>query len=232
MNVNVEATPSRTSGGKRLTPGVVLGAIIHSVLTHPLMMAVKAPVKDVMWTVRGRGLRNPPFGRDVQSALFLCHGNICRSPFAAERAAQLLERAGIRIRCASAGIAANQAKQCPAEARLAAQAFGLNLDEHTPTLLTAAMIDEFDLVVVMEAGQMQLLRERFPGAASRLVLLPLVDATDRHGYARYNIADPFGQPRAAFDDCYRRIDRALHSLLRLLTPDGSQSTADAPIGTR
>ena len=232
MNGNIEGMTSRTSDATRPTPGVALRGIIHSVLTHPLTMAVKAPIKDVLWTVRGRGLSNPPFGREVRSALFLCYGNICRSPFAAERAAQLVGRAGIRIRCASAGIAANQARQCPLEARAAAESFGLNLDDHVPALLTPSMMDEFDLVVVMEAGQMQLLRERFAHARSRIVLLPLVDGADRHGYARYNIADPFGQPRAAFDECYRRIDRSLQSLVHLLRTDRSQPTPAAPAGTR
>ena len=64
-------------------------------MTHPVTMAAKAPVKDALWTIRGRQFRNPQFGREVRSVLFLCHGNICRSPFAAVRAAQLLERAGI-----------------------------------------------------------------------------------------------------------------------------------------
>ena len=232
MNGNIEAMPSPTSDATHPTAGAVLRGIIHRVLTHPLTMAAKAPIKDVLWTVRGRGLRNPPFAREVRSALFLCHGNICRSPFAAERAAQLVERAGMRVRCASAGIAANQAKQCPSEARAAAAVFGLNLDDHVPALLTPSMMDEFDLVVVMEAGQMQLLQERFADARPRIVLLPLVDGADRHGYARYNIADPFGQPRAAFDECYRRIDRSLQSLVHLLTTDRSHPTPAAPAGTR
>ena len=229
---SVAAAPKHMSGTNRPTVTTVLRRFVHRVLTHPVTMAAKAPVKDALWTIRGRQFRNPQFGREVRSVLFLCHGNICRSPFAAVRAAQLLERAGIDdVHCASAGIAANQANQCPLEACAAAEVFGVNLNEHAPTILTAPMMDDFDLVVVVEAAQMQLLRERYPHAASRIVLLSLLEA-DRRGYARYNIADPFGQPRAAFDDCYQRIDRALQSLVELLSSNGSQSTGNSPVAAR
>jgi protein-tyrosine-phosphatase len=136
------------------------------------------------------------------------------------------------VHCASAGIAANQANECPSEAREAAEAFGVSLDVHTPTLLTPAMMDEFDLIVVMEAGQLRLLRERFGHAGSRLVLLSLLDGDDRRGYARYNIADPFGQPRTAFDACYRRIDGALQSFIHLLSTSRLPPAADRLASTR
>ena len=229
----IEGTPNRGADVRRQTLGVVFRRVVRSVMTHPLTMAAKAPIKDVLWTMRGRGLRNPPFGREVRSVLFLCHGNICRSPFASERAAQLLARAGIRdVYCASAGIAANQANECPSDARAAAEVFGVHLDVHTPTLLTPAMMDEFELIVVMEAAQLRLLRERFEHAGSRLVLLSLLDGANRGGYARYNIADPFGQPRTAFDACYDRIDRSLQSLIHTLSTSRLQPAAERPATTR
>jgi protein-tyrosine-phosphatase len=225
--------PALVPAAERPGVTVTLRRLIHGVLTHPATMAAKSPVKDLLWTIRGRALRNPPFDREVRSVLFLCHGNICRSPFAAARAAHLLEQAGLRdVQCASAGIAANQANQCPPEACDAATAFGISLGGHAPILLTQPMMDEFDLIVVMEAAQMRLLQQRFERAASRVLLLALLDGEGRRGYARYNIADPFGQPRTAFDDCYRRIDRALHSLVERLRTGRLQPRADAPAAAR
>ena len=205
------------SGAARADAVSAAHRFLHALLTHPVAMAVKRPLKNAWWRLRGRGLANPPMPGEVRSLLFVCLGNICRSPFAAARAEQLLHRAGLRsIRCASAGIQTNQANRSPREACGAAQAFGLNLETHSPTTLTRALIADHDLVVVMEAAQKELLEQRFGEFANRVLLLPLLDGAGLPGYARFNIADPFGQPLAAFESCYARIDTALQQLVRAL----------------
>ena len=44
-------------------------------------------------------------------------------------------------------------------------------------------------------------------------LLALFEERAR-GYERYHIADPFGGPRAGYESCYRRIDRAVSNLVK------------------
>lgn len=204
----VEATPRRR---RQLSP---FGRFARRVLTHPVAMAVKRPLKDALWVLRGRTLRNPPLPDRVGAILFVCKGNICRSPFAAHLAAQLLAGSGSQIRCASAGILTTQAERSPREACAAARTFGVHLEQHTPVRLTSSLVAQFDLIVVMEASQLKSLRRSYPDAAARIWLLPLLD--DRIGYARYHIADPFGQPRTAFDHCYRRIDATVRNVVRLI----------------
>jgi hypothetical protein len=65
--------------------------------------------------------------------------------------------------------------------------------------------------VVFEVAHLMRLRHEYPAEAGRFVLLPLLPArrTPAFGYARYNIADPFGQPGVVFDACYARIRRDL-----------------------
>jgi protein-tyrosine phosphatase len=193
-----------------------VGRAIRFVLTNPLAMALKAPVKDALWTVRCRRLANPPPPASVRSMLFVCKGNICRSPFAALRAAQLAAESGAAIACLSAGIATTQAERSPREACDAAEAFGVRLGAHRPIQITPSVVSQADLIIVMEAAQLLALRLAYPDSAGRIWLLSLLD--ERRGYARYHIADPFGKPRAEFDACYRRIDGALRPLLRLLVP--------------
>ena len=190
-------------------------SLLHRTLTHPLAIAAKRPLKDVWWFVRGLALRNPPMPPRVASMLFVCKGNICRSPFAAIRAAQLLEETDqVTVRCASAGITATQAARPPQEASDAASAYECAFAERAPVRLTDEMIDSYDLTVVMEADQLIQLRQQYPHAIGRILLLSLVDG--RRGYARYNIADPFGQEVEAFRRCYARIDGALRALLSQL----------------
>jgi protein-tyrosine phosphatase len=187
--------------------------LVRYALTNSVAMAVKEPIKDFVWTVRGRQLANPAPPSTVRSLLFVCKGNICRSPFAAKRVAQLLGEAGSSITCASAGIETTQAGRSPREACEAAQTFGVRLDTHTPVQLTVSLVSRFDLIVVMEAAQLWALRRSYPDAADRIWLLSLLD--ERSGYARYHIADPFGGPLAGFESCYQRIDDALRRLLHL-----------------
>ena len=186
---------------------------LNRLLTHPLALSVKRPLKDALWTARGRALANPQIPARVTSILFVCKGNICRSPFAALLAAQRLAERGVGgVHCSSAGISVTQAARAPQEACEAAALFGLSLLAHVPLQVTGDLLLSHDLTIVMEAGQMQELRRRYPEAASRIVLLPLIDR-DQAGYVRFNIADPFGQPLPAFHDCYRRIDRLVTRLL-------------------
>lgn len=203
----------RQRGRGQLSPA---GRAIRFVLTNPLTMALKAPMKDALWTARGRRLANPAPPARVRSMLFVCKGNICRSPFAALRAAQLVAESDATITCLSAGLDTTQAERSPRDACDAAEAFRVRLDTHTPVQITGSLVSQVDLIVVMEAAQLLALRRAYPDSADRIWLLSLLD--ERRGYARYHIADPFGKPRAEFDSCYSRIDGALRPLLRLLVP--------------
>jgi protein-tyrosine-phosphatase len=126
---------------------------------------------------------------------------------------RLRERGFTGIACASAGINTRQAARPPDEACEVAVQYGLSLTDHRPQRLTRELVDANDLIVVMEAGQLESIRRAYPDAVDRTVLLSLFDRYAKGGYARYHIADPYSQPRVAFEECYRRIDHALAALL-------------------
>jgi protein-tyrosine phosphatase len=190
-----------------------LSSTIGLILRHPATMSVKRHVRDLRWSARGRNIANPAVPDRIRSILFVCLGNICRSPFAALIAARRLSDRGVAVKCTSAGITARQAERSPADARSVAEDFGVSLSHHVPQLLTRELIDTHDAVVVMEASQFEELAAAYPHARERLLLLPLFDADDTAAYERYNIADPFAQPRSAYEACYQRIDRAVSRLL-------------------
>jgi protein-tyrosine-phosphatase len=74
-------------------------------------------------------------------------------------------------------------------------------------------MDENDVIVVMEAAQLSLLRSRFPHRREHLFLLSLLDQQSVGAYERLNIRDPFGQPKGVFELCYQRVDRAVARLV-------------------
>ena len=71
--------------------------VLTAVLTHPLALALKRPARNVRWRIRGRGIANPPLPHRVSSVLFVCLGNICRSPFGALLATALEAETGGKI---------------------------------------------------------------------------------------------------------------------------------------
>ncbi len=191
---------------------------VVTLLGHPAIKRVRRAVRDAGAWLDSLHIKNPAVAGPVQSVLFVCLGNICRSPFADRLARKRFHDAGIQ--CASAGIVAKQSNRCPDDARAVAAEYGVSLSDHQPTLLTPELIEGFDLIVVMEADQVRQLRRRYPQATRRIVLLSLFDPEAR-GSDRFRIEDPFLRPRSEFLACFRRIDRALQALApHLVSPTG------------
>jgi protein-tyrosine phosphatase len=199
--------------------------LITSVLRHPAALAVKGWARDRWWALYGPRLRNPPVPLQLRTVLFVCKGNICRSPFAERLAARLAGERGGAIRCVSAGFEAAAEGRSPDAARAAARRFGVTLDDHRAQPLTAALMAEADLVIVNERSHVLRLQRQFPALADRVFLLPLIapDAARGAGFRRFNIADPYGHPEPVFDECYRYIDHAVRALLGGLRGRGPEA---------
>ena len=196
----------------------VVDRALTAMLTHSLAMALKRRARDLLWSLNEPKVKNPPIPLHVRSMLFVCLGNICRSPFAAHIAShQLAVNDAAGIRCDSAGIKTTQGGRSPGEACEVAAEYGVSLVHHRPQMLTRSLVDAFDMVVVMESSQLQELRISYPDAADRLFLLSFFEV-GLAGYERYNIPDPFSQPRTAYEACYRRIDGAVSRLIAAVVP--------------
>jgi protein-tyrosine phosphatase len=215
----------RLNGGSSASPParsasrLPLWRLFRALVRHPRSKRMRSLVRDAWWGVRGLAIRNPAAPPNVRTLLFVCKGNICRSPFAAAIAIQRLAEAGYAdLSCVSAGFSASGKGRPPRGAIQAARHFGVALEAHRSTALSEELMDAADVVVVVEAGHMRRLRRRFPSQRGRIHLLPLYAArTDpRSGYLRYNIADPYGLPQEAFDVCYARIESALRVMLRAI----------------
>jgi protein-tyrosine-phosphatase len=76
--------------------------------------------------------------------LFVCAGNICRSPFAEGLARRLAAERGLDVEFASAGEIALDGDRCPPDAVAVAKEYGVDLSSHRARRLTT---DEADKVV-------------------------------------------------------------------------------------
>jgi protein-tyrosine-phosphatase len=200
-------------------------------LRHPAVGVVRNQARELWWGVRGASIVNPPPPAQIRSILFVCLGNICRSPFAARLASAKLETAGLSgIRCASAGLRTRTDARPPGDAHTAAAQFGVSLETCLPQSVCRELVEQHDIIVAMEAPHFWQLRRRFPRLADRVFLLSLFEDDHRSAYERYNIVDPFGQSQAQFLDCYRRIESAVNSLIASIRHSSARSSP-ADVGT-
>jgi low molecular weight protein-tyrosine phosphatase len=146
----------------------------------------------------------------LSPVLVVCHGNICRSPFAAAIMGRWLEAAGIAVQ--SAGFV-GPGRRSPPEAILAANRRGVNLSAHRSSTLTLPMVRTAGLVVTMDALQAREIRRRFAKPASQLIVLSDFDPVEAVPRA---IHDPFGQPAETYDRVFARIERCSAALTERL----------------
>lgn len=149
----------------------------------------------------------------VRKILVLCKGNICRSPFAAELLRQRVHQLGIPMHVASAGIEAVPNQEAYPLAKRMAIRCGVPLSAHRTTLLSGEMVSEADLILVMETGQARSMRERYPQAAGKVVLLGQFGSA-----GEYEIPDPYGGTADTFARCYDQLTKACDQLLSFLAP--------------
>jgi protein-tyrosine phosphatase len=111
--------------------------------------------------------------------LFVCMGNICRSPTAEAVMRALLDERGIDIDVDSAGTGAWHAGSAPdRRATAAAAARGYRLSGRARQVRRADF-DDFDVIVAMDADNLRDLAELAPRAAvSKLRLLPSGEVPD------------------------------------------------------
>ena len=151
-----------------------------------------------------------------QTVLVVCHGNICRSPFAAALLARELAAHDMTVQ--SAGFAGFNRPAVPA-AIAAAQRHGLDLGDHRSRLVTADLVRNADLIVVMEAAQQRSICERF---GRRPIDVVVLGDFDPEPVDTRTIRDPVNESQEVFEQVYERIARCVRALVsELPTPAAS-----------
>lgn len=187
----------------------------------------------LMWQrLLGRDLTElPPDLAPMPRVLFVCHGNIYRSPAAEAAFADEARRRGFPIgSVASAGLRASTGRPAPDDAISAASAIGVDLGEHRSTLLSSGILAESDLIVIMDRRNQALLASISEDALQRAVLLGAFDL--EMGKLNPVIADPYGRGRQSIEDCYARIQRSVHGLLDALAAGGLPTSSEARLPTQ
>jgi protein-tyrosine phosphatase len=152
--------------------------------------------------------------RPPRSILFVCTGNICRSPLAEGIVRAASQRHGLALQLDSAGTHDYHVGEPPdPRARALARRLGTPIDDLRARRLRDDDFDRFDLILVADRGHLGALRRRRPAAARAEVALLAEWCGEAEGC---EVPDPYYGDDAAFEQVYRLLERCTDGLLRRL----------------
>jgi protein-tyrosine phosphatase len=174
-------------------------------------LARSAPARhDARHELRRRLRGEPPLPEGpLRHLLVLCHGNICRSPFAAALLAARLPALEVR----SAGLRAGTGNPADPTAVRCAARLGVSLSRHRSASVSDEALAWADLILVMQGSHVAELARGWPQLCPRVRLLGDFLSAPPH-----LLSDPWGHPEEVFDAVFARVAGAVENLtLRLET---------------
>ncbi len=149
--------------------------------------------------------------RDEVGVVFVCWGNICRSPMAERVAERMAADAGVRgVRFTSAATSREELG-APIDERAEAvlSEHGYRVGGHRAHQISAAEIAAADLVIAMENIHLHKMRVIAPGAQN----LSLLTDYDPDAPPGYGVPDPWYGTAAGFYDTLTVIESAMPGVL-------------------
>jgi low molecular weight protein-tyrosine phosphatase len=153
--------------------------------------------------------------------LFVCLGNICRSPMAEGVFRRLVEEQGLahRFEVDSAGLGAWHLGQAPdTRAQAAARSRGIDISGQSARQVDHEDFDRFDLLLVMDRSNLAELRRRAP-AEAQAKIRPFLDFAPEAGTK--DVPDPFYGGSEGFNHALDLIEAASRGLLASLPGEES-----------
>lgn len=182
-------------GGKR-------GLLEHLRARMLYTLGAYGNVRDIEWSL-------------VSRLVFVCRGNICRSPYASSRAQSL----GL----AAISFGLDAAEGAPANPVAAKNALtrGIGLSAHRSARMESNRLADGDWVIVFEPAQLAEVRRRL-GNRTPATLLGIWSRPHRP-----HIQDPYGRSDRYFQQCFSVIDESIAQLFDSMVRGGAPAVRDA-----
>ncbi|MBI1686444.1 low molecular weight protein-tyrosine-phosphatase [Caulobacter hibisci] len=150
------------------------------------------------------------------SVLFVCMGNICRSPLAEAAFRHEAKRLGLDVVVDSAGTGGWHAGDPPdPRAQATARRHGIEIGHYVARQVTTADFERFDHVVALDLDNLSNLK-RLARAGSRARLSLLLDHVE--GRAGEAVADPYYGDEAGFEVTWADAVAGARGLAATLKP--------------
>lgn len=149
----------------------------------------------------------------MKTFLFVCTGNICRSPMAEGLFRHAVAGRG-DYRVLSAGLGAMAGQPPSLHAVRAMQDLGIDISALRSRMLTPEMVQQADYILGMTHSHVDTVMLLYPAAAEKTFLLREFD--DTLDAFEKDISDPIGGSYEVYLNCRDQIEQGIASLLRFL----------------
>lgn len=157
------------------------------------------------------------------SVLFVCLGNICRSPIAEGAFRKAADDAGLNVRIDSAGTAAYHIGEPPDPRAIAvAQRQGVNISDLRGRQLTDQDFHTFTHIFALDTANLAGIEARGPRHHTADIGLLLDVFDDPKGAS---VADPYYGDESDFEECWDQVSAATQRLAQKLKQEWPASTA-------
>ncbi len=133
--------------------------------------------------------------------MFVCTGNICRSPMAEAIFKDLVKDAEV----SSSGISALTGERASFNAIAVCKENGLELSDHRSTHIFDSDIEKMDLILTATDNHSYVLKKQYPQ-------LNIYTIKEYAGDKNLNIADPYGGSLHDYEVCFSEIKEALEKI--------------------
>ena len=146
----------------------------------------------------------------MKKVLFVCTGNICRSPMAEGFFRELTQARG-GFESLSAGLAAIDGQSPSTNSVTAMNELGIDIRAQRSTQLTPELVAEVDYIFGLAHGHVENLDRYFPQAREKIFLLrEFVETLPRH---EREISDPIGGDLSVYQACRDEIKQGVESII-------------------
>lgn len=141
-----------------------------------------------------------------KSVLFVCVGNVCRSPVAEGLLKHYSEKYNLGLRVASAGVHALVGEPAQPYSIEVAKENGIDISEHRAEQITQEMVFNHEIIIVLDEIIRKDVINRYPFAAGKVKKLGFLNND-------IDIEDPYKKGKGEFVGMYSEVERCLGSWL-------------------
>jgi len=140
--------------------------------------------------------------------MFLCLGNICRSPMAEHYLKQKTKEQDLALTISSAGFIPKEGRKSPKLAIEAGKKFDVDLSNHRSLKVTQSMIEDSDIIFIMDLDNYLKFKQNYKDL-NHVFLLKTFNQSNKS----VEIKDPYGGKKQDYMNTYKEITIAIDNFL-------------------